>query len=149
LGLWSPCKRFGKRKKYATPETVTSGGSGFGVMAMVAAVSRGFITRSQAVTRLQTIVSFLKNTAPKFHGAFSHWLNGTTGAVVPFGANDDGADLVETSYMMMGLLTARQFFNGADLRKQHYEPTLIFYGMELNGIGFVKMEKNIVLELES
>jgi len=109
-----PVSGLARERSNATPETVTSGGSGFGVMAMVVAASRGFITRSQAVARLQTIVSFLKNTAPKFHGAFSHWLNGTTGAVVPFGPNDDGADLVETSYMIMGLLTARQFFNGAD-----------------------------------
>jgi hypothetical protein len=109
-----PVSGLARERSNATPETVTSGGSGFGVMAMVAAVNRGFITRAQAVTRLQTIVSFLKNTAPKFHGAFSHWMNGTTGTVVPFGTNDDGADLVETSYMMMGLLTARQFFNGAD-----------------------------------
>ena len=109
-----PVSGLARERSNATPETVTSGGSGFGVMAMVSAVSRGFITRSQAIARLQTIVSFLKTTVPKFHGAFSHWLNGTTGAVVPFGANDDGADVVETSYLMMGLLTARQFFNGAD-----------------------------------
>ena len=109
-----PVSGFARERSNATPETVTSGGSGFGVMAIVAAINRSFITRSQGLGRLQTIVSFLKNTAPKFHGAFSHWMNGTTGTVVPFGANDDGADLVETSYMMMGLLTARQFFNGAD-----------------------------------
>lgn len=109
-----PVSGLARERSNATPEVVTSGGSGFGVMAIVAAINRGFITRSQGLARLQTIVSFLKNTAPKFHGAFSHWLNGTTGAVVPFGPNDDGADLVETSYMMMGLLTARQFFNGAD-----------------------------------
>ena len=109
-----PVSGLARERSNATPETVTSGGSGFGVMAMVAAVSRGLITRAQGVQRIQTMVSFLKNTAPKFHGAFSHWMNGTTGVVVPFGTNDDGADLVETSYMMMGLLTARQFFNGAD-----------------------------------
>ena len=109
-----PVSGLARERSNATPETVTSGGSGFGVMAMVVAVSRGFITRAQGMQRIQTIVSFLKNTAPKFHGAFSHWMNGTTGVVVPFGTNDDGADLVETSYMMMGLLTARQFFNGAD-----------------------------------
>ena len=109
-----PVSGLARERSNATPETVTSGGSGFGVMAIVAGINRGFITRAQGLTRLQTIVSFLKNTAPKFHGAFSHWMNGSTGAVVPFGPNDDGADLVETSYMMMGLLTARQYFNGAD-----------------------------------
>ena len=110
-----PVSGLARERSNATPETVTSGGSGFGVMSIVTAINRGFITRAQGLTRLQTIVSFLKNTAPKFHGAFSHWMNGTTGAVVPFGQNDDGADLVETSYMIMGLLTARQFFNGADV----------------------------------
>jgi hypothetical protein len=110
-----PVSGLARERSNATPETVTSGGSGFGVMAIVTAVNRGFITRAQGLARIQTIVSFLKNTAPKFHGAFSHWMNGTTGAVVPFGTNDDGADLVETSYMMMGLLTARQFFNGGDI----------------------------------
>jgi hypothetical protein len=110
-----PVSGLARERSNATPETVTSGGSGFGVMAIVTGINRGFITRAQGLARIQTIVSFLKNTAPKFHGAFSHWMNGTTGAVVPFGTNDDGADLVETSYMMMGLLTARQFFNGADI----------------------------------
>ena len=110
-----PVSGLARERSNATPETVTSGGSGFGVMAIVTAISRGFITRAQGLARLQTIVSFLKNTAPKFHGAFSHWMNGTTGAVVLFGPNYDGADLVETSYMMMGLLSARQFFNGADV----------------------------------
>ena len=41
-------------------------------------------------------------------------MNGVTGATVPFSQQDDGADLVETSFMMQGLLTARQFFNTGD-----------------------------------
>ena len=102
------------RERNSSGETVTTGGTGFGIMAIPVGVNRNFITRAEGVTRIQKIVSFLKNTAPNFHGAFSHWMNGTTGAVVPFAPNDNGADLVETSYMMMGLLTARQFFNGAD-----------------------------------
>lgn len=102
------------RERNTSGETVTTGGSGFGVMAIIAAINRGFITRQQGLTRLQTIVGFLKNTAQKFHGAFSHWLNGTTGVVVPFGQKDDGADIVETSYLIMGLLSARQYFNGSD-----------------------------------
>lgn len=102
------------RERNTSGETVTSGGSGFGVMAMLVGINRNFITRQQGLTKIQTIVNFLKNTAPNFHGALSHWMNGTTGAVVPFGQNDNGADIVETSYMMMGLLCVRQFFNGAD-----------------------------------
>jgi hypothetical protein len=103
------------RERNTSGETVTSGGSGFGIMAIPVAISRNFISRAEGLARMQKIISFLKNTAQKFHGAFSHWMNGSTGAVVPFGINDDGADLVETSYMMMGLLTARQFFNGVDV----------------------------------
>jgi len=100
------------RERNTSGELVTSGGSGFGILAIVTGISRNFITRAQGLARMQTIVGFLKNTAQKFHGAFPHWLNGTTGVVIPFSAKDNGADLVETSYLMQGLLTARQFFNG-------------------------------------
>ena len=57
------------------------------------------------------ILNFLYTKADRFHGAFSHWLNGTTGKVIPFSEKDDGGDLVETAYMIQGLLTARQYFN--------------------------------------
>jgi hypothetical protein len=102
------------RERNTSGETVTSGGSGFGIMAIPVAISRNFITRADGLSRMQKIVSFLKNTAVKVKGAFPHWLNGTTGAIIPFSTNDNGADLVETSYLMMGLLTARQYFIGAD-----------------------------------
>jgi hypothetical protein len=101
------------RERNTSGDVVTTGGSGFGIMAIVAGTSRGFISRTDALTRMQTIVGFLKSTAQKFHGAFPHWMNGVTGTVVPFSTQDDGADLVETAYLMEGLLTARQFFNGA------------------------------------
>lgn len=102
------------RERSTSGDVVTSGGSGFGIMCIPVGISRNFITRAQGLSRMQTIVSFLKNTAVKVKGAFPHWLNGSTGAIVPFSPNDNGADLVETSYLMMGLLTARQYFNGAD-----------------------------------
>lgn len=90
----------------------TSGGTGFGIMAIVAAIHRNFITRSEGLTRLQTMVSFLNNTAETFHGAYPHWMNGQTGKVIPFSIKDNGADIVETSYLVQGLLTARQYFSG-------------------------------------
>jgi len=99
------------RERNTSGDVVTTGGSGFGIMAIVTGVSRQFITRAQGLTRMQLIVGFLKNNAQTFHGAFPHWLNGATGAVVPFSTEDDGADLVETSFLMEGLLTARQYFN--------------------------------------
>ncbi|RCH55428.1 beta-glucosidase [Mucilaginibacter hurinus] len=101
------------RERNTSGDVVTSGGSGFGIMAIVTGINRGFISRSQGLERMQKIVGFLKNTADKFHGAFPHWLNGATGKVVPFSANDNGADLVETALLTEGLLTARQYFNGA------------------------------------
>jgi len=97
---------------------VTSGGSGFGVMAILAAIHRNFIGRDQGRAQLEKIVHFLE-TADRFHGAWSHWLNGETGKVKPFGKKDNGGDLVETSYMIQGLLCARQFFkNGNNKEKE-------------------------------
>ncbi|ANE51046.1 glucoamylase family protein [Flavisolibacter tropicus] len=102
------------RERNSSGDVVTSGGSGFGIMAIVAGIHRGFVTRAQGLARMQIIVRFLKDQAQTFKGAYPHWLNGATGVVVPFSANDNGADLVETSYLMQGLITARQYFNGAD-----------------------------------
>lgn len=101
------------RERNTSGDVITIGGSGFGIMAIVTGVNRNFISRADGLARMQKIASFLKNTAQKFHGAFPHWMNGATGAVVPFSTQDDGADLVETAYLMEGLLTARQYFNGA------------------------------------
>lgn len=100
------------RERNSSGDVVTSGGSGFGVMAIITGIHRNFITRQEGLTRIQTITDFLNNKAVKYHGAFPHWLNGNTGATVPFSQKDDGADLVETSYLVMGLLSARQYFNG-------------------------------------
>ena len=102
------------RERNTSGDVVTTGGTGFGVMSIVAAVSRNFITRAEGLQRINTIVNFLINNCTRYHGAFSHWINGTTGTTVPFSANDDGADLVETSLLMQGLLCARQYFNTVD-----------------------------------
>jgi len=99
------------RERSSSGDVVTTGGSGFGIMSMLVAIQRGFITRSKGLTRINTIVSFLTNNCTRYHGAFSHWINGATGATVPFSSKDDGGDIVETSYLMQGLLCARQFFN--------------------------------------
>jgi hypothetical protein len=92
-------------------EVVTTGGTGFGVMATIVASERKFITREQAAARTKKIVDFLWK-ADMFHGAFPHWMNGETGKVIRFSPKDDGADLVETSFLFQGLLTARQYYTG-------------------------------------
>lgn len=99
------------RERLGSGETVTSGGSGFGVMALLVGIERGYITREQGIARILKILNFLNNKADKFHGAFSHWLNGTTGKVIPFSTYDNGGDLVETSYMIQGLFAVRQYFD--------------------------------------
>ncbi len=97
---------------------VAMGASGFGVMALIVAVDRGFITREQGAERMLRIASFL-DRADKFHGVWPHFLDGRTGKTVSlFGIYDDGADLVETSFMLQGLLAARQYFN-ADNPREH------------------------------
>jgi len=91
-------------------EVVTSGGAGFGVMATIVATQRHWISRDSAARHLLKMVKFLAK-AESYHGVFPHWLNGSTGKTIPFSRKDDGADLVETSYLFEGLLCARQYFN--------------------------------------
>lgn len=93
-------------------ETVTTGGTGFGIMAMIVAVERKWITRDTAVKHLLKMVRFLEKSN-RYHGVFPHWLNGETGKTIPFSSKDDGGDLVETSYLMQGLLCAREYFSGS------------------------------------
>jgi hypothetical protein len=89
---------------------ITTGGSGFGVMAILVGIERGFITRQEGYFRLCKIVGFLKRS-DRFHGAWSHWIYGETGKVKPFSPKDNGADIVETAYLMQGLLAAREYFS--------------------------------------
>jgi hypothetical protein len=91
-------------------EVVTTGGTGFGVMSIIVATERKWIGRDTAAKQLLKMVKFLEK-ANSYHGAFPHWMNGATGKTIPFGRKDDGADLVETSYLFEGLLCARQYFN--------------------------------------
>lgn len=96
---------------------VTSGGGGFGVMAILVGIERGFITRAEGVKRLETILHFLE-TADRFHGVWPHWWDGTTGKVKPFSRYDDGGDLVETSFMLQGLLCVRQYFKNGNKQEK-------------------------------
>ena len=88
---------------------VTSGGTGFGVMAILVGIERHFITRDSGRIRLEKMIAFLE-TADRFRGAWPHWWNGETGKVKPFSQYDDGGDLVETSFLLQGLLCVRQYF---------------------------------------
>lgn len=102
------------RERTTSGNVVTTGGTGFGVMAMLVAAERGFISRTDALQRIQKIVSFLSDECESYHGAYAHWINGATGETVPFSTEDNGADLVETGLLFQGLLTARAYFDGTD-----------------------------------
>ena len=91
-------------------EVVTTGGTGFGVMALIVGVERHWLPRDTVARRLLKMIKFLAK-ANSYHGVFPHWMDGATGKTIPFGRKDDGADLVETSYLFEGLLCARQYFN--------------------------------------
>ena len=90
--------------------TVCSGGTGFGIMALIAGAARGFLPRAAILDRIRTIVAFLAR-AENHNGIFPHFLHGETGATIPFAEKDDGGDLVETAFLMAGLLCARQYFS--------------------------------------
>jgi len=97
------------RKRARDADAITIGGSGFGVMALIVAAERGWVTRAAAVQRLDRMLDLLLR-ARVYHGAYPHFMNGRTGEAIPFGRKDDGADIVETSLLVMGLLSARQYF---------------------------------------
>ncbi|MGH6762315.1 MAG: glucoamylase family protein [Phyllobacterium sp.] len=91
-------------------DLISIGGSGFGVMAIIVAVERGWIKHSEAMGRLDAMLACLERS-PRYHGMFSHFIHGVTGDTIPFARKDDGGDLVETSLLLQGLLCARQYFN--------------------------------------
>lgn len=111
------------RERYLTDnpsfdaDIVTTGGSGFGLMTIIVGIERGFVPRAEAVSRLTVALTFLEN-ADRFHGAWSHWISGSTGHVIPFGTIDNGGDIVETSFLCQGLLTVREYFKNGTLAEQ-------------------------------
>ncbi len=89
-----------------------SGGTGMGLMAIVVGVERGFVTRAAAAQRILEMLTFLDESTVRYHGAWSHWIDGNTGATIAFaGPQDNGGDLVETAYLCQGFLTVRQYFD--------------------------------------
>jgi hypothetical protein len=107
------------RERLNSGNIVTIGGSGFGLMAIIVGIERKFITRNQGFEHLTKIVNFLNNPlTDKFHGAFPHWMDGSTGKIIPFGTKDNGGDLVETAFLMEGLLIVDAYFkNGSSPEK--------------------------------
>jgi len=47
------------RERATSGDLVTTGGTGFGIMAMIAGIKRNFISRADGLNRIRTIVGFL------------------------------------------------------------------------------------------
>jgi exo beta-1,2-glucooligosaccharide sophorohydrolase (non-reducing end) len=113
-------------------DLVAVGGSGFGIMAQIVATERRFITRAQSTERMLRIVRFL-DKADRFHGAWPHFLDGNSGRVNPyFGTYDDGGDLVETAFLIQGLLAARQYYSADTAEEREIRDTIarLWHGVE-------------------
>lgn len=112
-------------------ETVTTGGTGFGVMALLAGCERKFLSRDAVRDHLTRITDFLAR-ADRHHGVFPHFLHGSTGKTIAFSEFDDGGDLVETAFLMMGLLSARQYFDRNNPRETKLRATIdaLWHGVE-------------------
>ncbi|MEL0644216.1 glucoamylase family protein [Olleya sp. Ti.3.14] len=110
---------------------VTTGGSGFGLMAIIIGIERGYITRDQAIQRLTTILDFFE-TADRFHGAWPHWIDGASGQVIPFSPEDNGGDLVETAFLAQGLICVKEYFKNGSTQEQTLanQADLLWKGVE-------------------
>jgi hypothetical protein len=99
------------------PHIVTTGGTGFGIFGLLAGIERGWITQEQGLARFEKMVAFLEK-ADRYHGIWPHWLDGQTGKAKPFSQHDDGADLVESAFLMQGLLAAREYYKNGNAAEQ-------------------------------
>src|SRR6476469_2876661 len=124
-------------------EVVTTGGTGFGVMALLVGVHRNWITRDSAARHLLKMLNFLLK-ADAYHGVFPHWMNGTTGKTIPFSRKDDGADLVETSYLFEGLLCARQYFNREDRTEKELRSRIGWMWNDIEWNWFTKGGEEVI-----
>ncbi|MDC6350794.1 glucoamylase family protein [Zeaxanthinibacter sp. PT1] len=121
---------------------ITIGGSGFGLMAILVGVERGFITREQAMERLEKAVNFLSE-ADRFHGAWPHWLT-PKGKVAPFSAKDNGGDLVETAFLVQGLLTVKEYFEEGSEREQQLADKIQQLWEEVEWDWYTKGGENVL-----
>ena len=127
-------ERYHTENPGADASVISTGGSGFGLMTILVAIKNGNVPRSEAVSRLTTSLNFLQNSN-RFHGAWSHWINGTTGNVIPFGTMDNGGDLVETAFLVQGLICVREYFKTSTVAEElalSQKADVLWKGVEWN-----------------
>ncbi|NQU85240.1 MAG: beta-glucosidase [Mariniphaga sp.] len=122
---------------------VTTGGTGFGLMALLVGIERNFITRKEGFQRFDKIVSFLE-IADRFHGAWPHWLYGETGKTKPFSEKDNGGDLVETAFLVQGLLAVRQYFANGNTEEKQLSAKIDQLWQEVEWNWYTQNGKNIL-----
>ena len=122
----------------------TTGGTGFGIGAIIAAAERGWIARQDAADRILKMAVFLRDKTDRkaLHGAFPHWLDGRTGKTIAFGENDNGADLVETAFLMQGLLMARAYFTEDNELERALRSCVSVLWQDVDWHWFTKAENN-------
>ncbi len=105
-----PVSGLSRDRSNGNDDAISVGGSGFGIMVIIVGIERGYISRQEGLERITKMCNFLNSTATRYHGAWAHFINGSTGVTIPFSETDNGADLVETAYAVQGMLTAREYF---------------------------------------
>ncbi|MDQ3394302.1 MAG: beta-glucosidase [Bacteroidota bacterium] len=125
-------------------DVVTTGGSGFGIMAILVGIERGFISRNEGFERLNHIADYLAK-AERFHGAWPHWIQGETGKVRPFGQRDNGGDLVETAFLVQGLLCVRQYFKDGNEEEKALAAKVDKLWREVEWSWYKKPDENVLL----
>ncbi len=106
-----------ERSNDTNGDIVTTGGTGFGIMVLIAGAERNYLSRNDAFSTINKIVDFLEK-AERFHGAWAHWYDARTGKPFSFSKYDDGGDLVETAFLVQGLLTAREYFKNGNVNER-------------------------------
>lgn len=130
-------------RSHHPPDLVAMAGSGFGIMAYIVAVERGWVGREPVLARLERMLDLLLR-APCYHGAFPHFMDGRTGATIPFMRKDDGADLVESSLLLMGLLCARQYFQREEGRERALRDRISFLADGLEWDWFTRDGRDLL-----
>jgi hypothetical protein len=123
---------------------VTTGGTGFGMMAILLGIERGFISREQGYQRIFKIIDYLEK-ADRFHGVWPHWLQGETGKVKPFSWDDNGGDLVETAFLVQGLLTVRQYFSKGNQSEKDLANKINALWKEVEWSWHIKQDEKVLL----
>lgn len=92
-------------------EITSISGVGFGFLSLIVGVHRTWISNRDAIARACRMLESLAGVK-RFHGAFPHFVDTSSGKTIPFAKYDDGGDLVETALLVQALICVREFFSG-------------------------------------